>query len=111
MSSPLSSADQNQIQKVDDQLAHCIKRAIKGKDLKKELFNIEKNLSQLASNENIPSGVREKLQGALNELKQMQSGQVNLNTLSSAKQQLDSALGGRSEGGEVGGGSLGSSEQ
>lgn len=108
MSAPLSSSDQNKIQSVETAITKCIKSSQSGKVNFSDISDLQKQLAQLANNPNIPDGVRQNLQAALNELKQIKSGSTaTLSSLTSAKVQLDQALGGKEEGGKTEGGSLG----
>lgn len=116
MPESLNTSAQSQIKAVDAALKNYINQAQSGKNDISDLFGIEKQLIALAKNPKIPDQVRQSLQTALNELKQIQSGEVNLSNLYSAKTLLDSALhsGGaeemksedvkKMEGGSLGGG-------
>ena len=113
MTSPLGFSEQNQIHAVDNALKDYIQQAQKsGSQNMNDLFNIEQQLSDLASNPKVPEQVRQNLQTALNELKQVQSG-MNLSNLYTAKMQIDNALqmsesqGSEGSNDQLGGGSLG----
>src|ERR1700722_5886714 len=108
MATPLSSSEQSQIEAVENELEQYIKQSkTAGNQNPKALFSIQNKLTELANNPNIPDSVRQNLQAALAEIKQMQTtGKGNLTT---ARTQLDEALGGaESDEHRVGGGFLGS---
>ena len=115
MSTPLSSSDQDKIQSVESTLNEYIQQSQTGKLNFNDITSLQQQLAQLAKNPNIPDSVRQNLQAALNELKQVKSGSAsNLANLTFAQRQLNEVLG--SSGGEglegaggdkVEGGSLG----
>ena len=121
----IGSSDQNQLQAVDNQLQQYIQQAQAGQQVDaKSVASLQQQISTLANNPNIPPSVQQGLQAALNELKQMQTGQGGINNLYSAKMQLDNILGSAEtqgveptptdqgvEGGSLGGGGSGGSEE
>jgi hypothetical protein len=110
MAFPLSSSDHNQIQAVEHALRQCISQAEGGSPNAKALSSVQQQIKDLLNNPHIPDGVRQSLQAAANELKQVQNKGGDISHLYSAKMQVDDVLGGgehKAEGGSLGGGSEG----
>jgi hypothetical protein len=111
MTGPLSSSDHGKIQSVDHELDQLIKQARSGPVDTQTVSALQQQLLALAKNPKIPTQVRQSLENALNELKQMQSGELNVDNLYTAKIQIDNFLsssepsGGESSGEKKSGGS------
>jgi predicted dinucleotide-utilizing enzyme len=89
----ISSQNQSKIQTVDNQIQEFIQQAKAGQQPDaKEIDALVQQLTALQQNKEIPEGVRQNLQIALNELKQMSGGKGGIDNLFSVKMQLDSLL-------------------
>lgn len=93
----INPTDQSALQAVDSQLQQYIQQAEEGQNV--DLSAVEQQLTNLLNNPKIPQMVKQNLQAAINEIKQMKTDKGDISHLYSAKMQLDEILGGAQAGG------------